>query len=289
VAEIAQAVLLRPAPREVPGAELAVRYMSATAAARIGGDLYEVVTTPGHVRIILGDVQGKGIAAVRTAAMVLGAFREAAYEAADLAEIAARIEQSMRYQAPEQEFVTAVLAELTPGCPMIEILNCGHPSPLLLRNGDVVPAEAPDPCLPLGLAELADDERTPCTWPFSPGDQILFYTDGISEARDKAGTFYPLSQCGQILTHHDAETALDLIKEQVISHVGHTLTDDAAMLLVKSAAISEPAGDAALIRSGVPASHVPAQALGARHAQALPAGPALPSESVSPGTVPSQA
>ena len=117
VAEIAQAVLLRPAPREVPGAELAVRYMSATAAARIGGDLYEVVTTPGRVRIILGDVQGKGITAVRTAAMVLGAFREAAYEARDLAEVAARIEQSMRYQAPEQEFVTAVLAELDPGLP----------------------------------------------------------------------------------------------------------------------------------------------------------------------------
>jgi serine phosphatase RsbU (regulator of sigma subunit) len=282
VAEVAQAVLLRPAPREVPGAELAVRYMSATAAARIGGDLYEVVTTPERVRIILGDVQGKGITAVRTAAMVLGAFREAAYEARDLAEVATRIEQSMRYQAPEQEFVTAVLAELTPGAPVIEILNCGHPSPLLLRDGQVVPAESPDPCLPLGLAELADDERTPSTWPFGPGDQILFYTDGISEARDKTGVFYPLSQCGQILADHDAEAALDLIKGQVISHVGHTLTDDAAMLLVKCAAVSEPAG-AALTLPGVPAGQVPAQALRAQSAQALP------SESVSPGTVPSQA
>jgi hypothetical protein len=283
VAEIAQAVLLRPAPRAVPGAELAVRYMSATAAARIGGDLYEVVTTPGRVRIILGDVQGKGITAVRTAAMVLGAFREAAYEARDLAEIASRIEQSMRYQAPEQEFVTAVLAQIIPGRPVIEILNCGHPSPLLLlRNGDVMPAESPDPCLPLGLAELADDERAPSSWPFSPGDQILFYTDGISEARDKTGAFYPLSQCGQILADHDAEAALDLIKGQVISHVGHTLTDDAAMLLVKCAAVGEPAATAALASPGVPADHVLAQALPARPARpaepALPGGPAVPSQ-----------
>jgi serine phosphatase RsbU (regulator of sigma subunit) len=282
VAEVAQAVLLRPAPREVPGAELAVRYMSATAAARIGGDLYEVVTTPERVRIILGDVQGKGITAVRTAAMVLGAFREAAYEARDLAEVATRIEQSMRYQAPEQEFVTAVLAELIPGRPVIEILNCGHPSPLLLSDGDVVPAESPDPCLPLGLAELADDERTPSTWPFGPGDQILFYTDGISEARDKTGAFYPLSQCGQILADHDAEAALDLIKGQVISHVGHTLTDDAAMLLVRCAAVSQPAG-AALTLPGAPPSQVLAQALRAQSAQAFP------SESVSPGSVRSQA
>ncbi len=288
VAEIAQAVLLRPAPREVPGAELAVRYMSATAAARIGGDLYEVATTPDRVRIILGDVQGKGITAVRTAAMVLGAFREAAYEATDLVEIAARIEQSMRYQAPEQEFVTAVLAELIPGCPVIEILNCGHPSPLLLRNGDVMPADSPDPCLPLGLAELADDERTPSTWPFGPGDQILFYTDGISEARDKTGAFYQLSQCGQILAGHDAEVALDLIKGQVISHVGHTLTDDAAMLLVKCAAVTESADAAPVDRPGA-AGHVPAQALRAQSASDLPAGPSHPGEPVSPGTVPSQA
>jgi serine phosphatase RsbU (regulator of sigma subunit) len=192
--------------------------------------------------------------------MVLGAFREAAYEAADLVEIAARIEQSMRYQAPEQEFVTAVLAEITPGCPVIEILNCGHPSPLLLRNGEVMPAESPDPCLPLGLAELAEDERAPSTWPFSPGDQILFYTDGISEARDKTGVFYPLSKCGQVLASHDTEAALDLIKGQVISHVGHTLTDDAAMLLVKCAAVTESMGATALTLPGVGVSHVPTQA-----------------------------
>jgi serine phosphatase RsbU (regulator of sigma subunit) len=272
VAEIAQAVLLRPAPREVPGAEVAVRYMSATAAARIGGDLYEVVTTAQHVRIILGDVQGKGVAAVRTAAMVLGAFREAAYEARDLAEIAERIEQSMRNQAPEQEFVTAVLAELIPGCPVIEILNCGHPAPLLLRDGNAVPAESPDPCLPLGLASLTDEQRAPTTWPFGPGDQILFYTDGISEARDKAGAFYPLSDCGPILAGHDAEAALDLIKGQVISHVGHTLTDDAAMLLVKCTAV-DSATAAPAVRPDGRGGHIPVQP--------------VPAQPMSPGTLPS--
>jgi hypothetical protein len=256
VAEIAQAVLLRPAPREVPGAELAARYMSATAAARIGGDLYEVITTPQHVRIILGDVQGKGIAAVRTAAVVLGSFREAAYEAAGLAEIADRIEQSMRYQAAEQEFVTVVLAQLTPGRPVIEILNCGHPAPLLLQDGDLVPAEPPQAYLPLGLAGLAGEDRVPSTWPFGPGEQILFYTDGISEARDKAGAFYPLSQCGQILAGPDPEAALDCIKAQVIEHVGHTLTDDAALLLLKRAPADVPAAGTAA-DGGIPVVTIP--------------------------------
>jgi serine phosphatase RsbU (regulator of sigma subunit) len=244
VAEMTQAVLLGAPPGEVPGARLAVRYMSATAAARIGGDLYAVIATPGRVRLIVGDVQGKGIAAVRTASMVLGAFREAAYEAASLGEIAERIERSMCYQVAEQDFVTAVLAQMVDGSTGIEILNCGHPSPLLSRGGldsaglagaaKVAFAESPDPGLPLGLSSLTDGPRVADTWPFGPGDQILFYTDGISEARDKSGAFYPLlSQCGPVLAGGgDPEAVLDLIGDQVVRHVGHKLTDDAAMLLV---------------------------------------------------------
>ena len=243
VAEMTQTVLLGSPPGEVPGAQLAVRYMSATAAARVGGDLYAVITTPGRVRLIVGDVQGKGIAAVRTASMVLGAFREAAYEAASLGEIAARIERSMTYQGAEQEFVTAVLAEMADDSTGIEILNCGHPPPLLSRGGldsagldgaKVAFAESPDPGLPLGLSSLTESPRLADTWAFGPGDQILFYTDGISEARDKSGAFYPLlSQCGSVLTGGgDPEAILDMIGDQVVRHVGHKLTDDAAMLLV---------------------------------------------------------
>src|SRR5262249_55597081 len=107
VAEVAQQVLLRPVPDRTPPLEVAVRYVSASAAAKIGGDLYEVISTPHQVRFILGDVQGKGLPAVRTAAVVLGAFRESAFDAADLTEITSRIELSLRHQAAEEEeFVT---------------------------------------------------------------------------------------------------------------------------------------------------------------------------------------
>lgn len=263
VAEMAQAVLQRPAPREVPGAEIAVCYMSATAAARIGGDLYEVISTPAWVRLIVGDVQGKGIGAVRTASMVIGAFREAAYDAPDLVQIAARIEQSMSHQAAEQEFVTAVIAEMTPGSTTIEILNCGHPSPLLMRDGQAALADSPDPCPPLGLSSLVAGPRIADTWPFDIGDQILFYTDGISEARDRTGAFFPLLPlCGPALAGSDPEAALEEIKDQVVRHVGHTLTDDAAMLLVKSMAMAN-------YPAGTPADPVPT--LGAVPAQGLSA------------------
>lgn len=244
VAEVAQQVLLRPVPDETPPFEIAVRYVSASAAARIGGDLYEVISTPRHVRFILGDVQGKGLAAVRTAAVVLGAFREAAFDAVNLTEIAARIELSLRHQAAEEEFVTVIMGQTAAGGSAVEILNCGHPAPLLLAGGTVTQVEDPDPGLPLGLASLAPDQaasgRMPRTIPFGAGDQLLFYTDGVSEARDKTGTFYPLSRCGALLAAGDAEEALARLEGDVIRYVGHAFDDDAAMLLIRPARQEAP-------------------------------------------------
>jgi len=239
VAEVAQQVLLRPVPDQTPPLEIAVRYVSASAAARIGGDLYEVISTPRHVRFILGDVQGKGLKAVRTAAVVLGAFREAAFDAAALTEIAARIELSLHHQAAEEEFVTVIMGEAAADGSSIEILNCGHPAPLLLRDGMATPIEDQDPGLALGLASLVPDQaasaRTSSSVPFGPGDQILFYTDGVSEARDKTGTFYPLSRSGALLAVGDPDAALAQLEGDVTRYVGHALDDDAAMLLIRSA------------------------------------------------------
>lgn len=242
VAEVAQQVLLRPVPRHTPPVDMAVRYISASAAARIGGDLYEVVTTPRHIRFILGDVQGKGLPAVRTASVVLGAFRVAAYDAADLAEIVARIELSLRQQATTEEFVTAIIAQVTVDGAAVEILNCGHPPPLLIRDGNATPVEDPDPGLPLGLDLLVPSAaRASVSVPFRPGDQLLCYTDGISEARDKTGTFYPLQQCGSLLGGSDPDAALGRLGDHVARYVGHALEDDAAMLLVRHAPSEVPA------------------------------------------------
>ncbi|MCL2581194.1 MAG: SpoIIE family protein phosphatase, partial [Streptosporangiales bacterium] len=124
VAEAAQQILLRPLPARIAPVRIAVRYMSASASARIGGDLYEAVAAGGHVRLIVGDVLGKGLPAARTAAVVLGAFREAAYDAPDLPCIAARIEASLRHQEAAEEFVTAVLAQVSADGSRVEILNC---------------------------------------------------------------------------------------------------------------------------------------------------------------------
>jgi uncharacterized membrane protein len=251
VAEAAQRVLLRPVPSEIGPVQLAVRYVSASASARIGGDLYEVVVAAGGmVRLIVGDVQGKGLAAVQTAATVLGAFREAAHDAPDLVRLAARIELSLQRQAADEEFVTAILAQVAGDGSGIEILNCGHPPPVMLSGTAVRFAETLDTGLPLGLAGLAPGERTGHSFALGLAEAILFYTDGISEARDKSGAFYELSGCGTLLAGLGPDAALDRLRDDVIRHVGHELRDDAAMLLVGRPGGAPAAGDQATAAGG---------------------------------------
>jgi serine phosphatase RsbU (regulator of sigma subunit) len=232
VADVAQRVLLRQVPRRMGPVQIAVRYISAAVAARIGGDLYDVVTVAGTTRMIVADVQGKGLTAVQTAAVVLAAFRESAYDAPDLSVITEHIERSLNRQSQGGEFVTAIMAEITEGSTEIRLLNCGHPPPLLVSGSLARLAEPVEPGLPLGLGHLAPDERKEHTAPFGPGDRILFYTDGISEARDKSGAFYPVDRCGVLLDGPDPDAALDRLYDDVLRHADGPLHDDSAALLV---------------------------------------------------------
>jgi serine phosphatase RsbU (regulator of sigma subunit) len=257
VAEAAQRVLLRPVPEQIGPVGLAVRYMSAATSARIGGDLYEVITADGKVRLIIGDVQGKGLAAVQTAAAVLGAFREAAHDAADLAALAARIELSLQRQATEEEFVTAILAQIASDGSVMELMNCGHPPPLLLSGAGAAFAEPRSVGLPFGLGGLAPAGRSVEPVTLGPGDRMLFYTDGISEARDKTGAFYQLDHCSALLRGSEPGRALDLLCDDVIRHVGHKLRDDAAVLLVTRNPPGLKSGTGQAGADGLPRAGVP--------------------------------
>ncbi|MEU6998145.1 PP2C family protein-serine/threonine phosphatase [Nonomuraea sp. NPDC046570] len=233
VAEAAQRVLLRPVPRRAGDLRIALSYTSAAAEAQIGGDLYEVVvTTANGVRLLIGDVQGKGLAAVETAAWVLGAFREAAYDEPDLSGLGDRLETSLARHLDAEQFVTAILAEVHED--EITLLNFGHPAPLLLTgDGQISEVDLPNEGVPLGLGGLGAGVPKPYQVPFGQGDQILFYTDGVIEARDDGGAFYPLLARADILQCVDPQAALDDLRADLLDHVGGPLPDDAAMLLLQ--------------------------------------------------------
>ncbi|MEU6594159.1 PP2C family protein-serine/threonine phosphatase [Streptomyces sp. NPDC046881] len=239
VADIAQRVLLRPVPHHIGGLRLESLYRSAAAEARIGGDLYEAVPTRYGVRLLIGDVRGKGLLAVETAAALLGAFREAAHDEPALPALVERVETSMNRRAMllggsevGERFVTAVFAEFAADDPSIRVVNCGHPPPVRIRSGEVRELDNGRSAPPLNLGMLVGEPYHVDTYSFRPGDQLLLYTDGITETRDAAGTFYPLLQRLRSWGGLPPRDLLERLHHDLLDHSGDRLQDDIAALAV---------------------------------------------------------
>ncbi|MFF7969805.1 SpoIIE family protein phosphatase [Streptomyces sp. NPDC007905] len=237
VAEIAQRVLLRPVPHRIGNLLLASLYLSAAAEARIGGDLYEAVPTMYGVRLLIGDVRGKGLLAVETAAALLGAFREAAYDESDLPALAGRVETSMSRGATllggsemSERFVTAVFAEIPADAHVVRVVNCGHPPPLLIRPDEVRELDRGRSAPPLNLGMLIGDPYHVDVYEFRPGDQLLLYTDGITETRDPAGSFYPLPQRLRSWGPLPPRELMERLHQDLLAYSHDRLQDDTAAL-----------------------------------------------------------
>jgi serine phosphatase RsbU (regulator of sigma subunit) len=124
----------------------------------------------------------------------------------------------------------------------VELLNRGHPPPLLMDGEGPRLLEVAEGGLPLGLAQFAARPGQPAAAApagrasvveVGPGDRILFYTDGVSEARSRSGEFFPLTECPAVREAGDPDQILDALSTAVLRHVGHALDDDAAMLLIR--------------------------------------------------------
>jgi hypothetical protein len=255
VAEAAQRAVLRPLPKTVGPLAIGVVYLAAAAEARVGGDLYEVAATSDHgIRLIIGDVRGKGLEAVEVAADVIGRFRELAHSVHTLDEIAYRLDAGLtRRWGQHEEFVTALLAQIDVERGRLSIFNCGHPPPILIAQDSTVSVlEVRAPAPPLGLITLGNDSGAKEMYAFRPNDQLLLYTDGVTEARDASREFYPLSERVALLAPKAQPKAararaaarqparpaspslLDLVRDDLIRYVGSPPDDDAAMLLVQA-------------------------------------------------------
>jgi len=253
VAEAAQATILKPVPGAVGRLAFAARYRSAAAAANVGGDFYDVLATPHGVRLLVGDVRGKGLDAVLLAAGVLGSFREAAFTAGpDLAAVAQAVGDSTARLIGTEDFVTAVFVELgSDGHGWI--VRCGHPPPLVIGPGGVHPVGDTGEQPPLGLVVRPVAEPLV----LAAGERLLLFTDGLSEARDRSGCFFDVDTAAATLRDSDLDEALDRLLAAVDEHTGHRLSDDLALLLVEhlpQPASSEPVPAPPVARQGRSAS-----------------------------------
>ncbi|EFH29034.1 MULTISPECIES: PP2C family protein-serine/threonine phosphatase, partial [Streptomyces] len=165
----------------------------------VGGDIYDVVDSPFGTRVLIGDVQGKGLAAVGSAFAVIGAFREAAHREPTLTALVdvldAAVVRHNSYAAhtgDDERFVTALIICVDAETE-VQAVNCGHFLPHVLHHGTVSTPEL-DPGVPLVLAELAHEPTTVGWFDFPEGATLLLSTDGLTETRSDDGTFYPVDE-----------------------------------------------------------------------------------------------
>ncbi|WP_308425155.1 PP2C family protein-serine/threonine phosphatase [Wenjunlia tyrosinilytica] len=258
IAAAAQEVVVRPVPARLGPVGAASLYLAAEKGAQIGGDLYEAVPTRHGVRMIIGDVRGKGLPAVRSAAAVLGAFREAVHYEDELAGVMNHCAAALRREgaAPgvgdrgegevrAESFVTALVAQVSDAL-VVQVVNRGHPPPLVLCRGKAHALMPASPLLPLGLEDLLTGRAAePQSYPFAPGDRLLLYTDGVIEACDPGNDFFALPQAMEAAPACTPAQFLEHLHQGLIRHTRDRLADDVAMLVVDRLA-QDTAGQAAV-------------------------------------------
>ncbi|MCX4533767.1 serine/threonine-protein phosphatase [Streptomyces sp. NBC_00841] len=247
IAETAMRAVL-PKPNDwIGGLQIAARYEAAQADEFVGGDLFAVVDSPHGVRLVVGDVRGKGLDAVEAVAVIIGAFREAAEQEASLEDVAQRLERALAREGerrggidPVEGFVTAALAEIPHGAAEVRIVNRGHPEPLLLHADGGVEVLVPSvPALPLGMGLGVWPDQAD-VWSLAAGTTLLVYTDGLSEARDKQGIFYDPAARLRGSLFPGPEELLSALTDDVRLHTGGKSTDDLALVAVARPAEGQP-------------------------------------------------
>ncbi|MFD7434885.1 PP2C family protein-serine/threonine phosphatase [Streptomyces sp. NPDC059861] len=251
IAETIRRTVLRPLPAEWGGLSHAGVYLAADTDARVGGDFYDIQPGPHGTRVLVGDVQGKGLGAVEAAAALLGTFREAGYHEPDLATVAERMAVRIRRhqdhvaalgRSDNDRFATALLLGFPQdAADTVDVVNFGHDPPLIAgpRGVRTLPTTGG---LPLGLGDLVPPGVPTLPpvrrFPFAADETLLITTDGVTEARAPDGAFYPLTvEVTRALTA-DPRTAhpgrlVALVRDGVLRHSRGHLADDTTVMALR--------------------------------------------------------
>ncbi len=203
----------------------------------VGGDAFDYAVNGDVLHAALFDTVGHGIGASALTTLTLNTYRNARRSGLSLADTYRSIDKWIRAQYPGA-FVTAVLVELDTATGIYQRICAGHPAELLLRNGRAT-TQLPTPtALPQGLGHMLRRRPGITEVALQPGDSILLYTDGITEARSADGELFGPDRLASFVLGAladgapPAETMRRLIHE-IVSYENGELRDDATAALVQ--------------------------------------------------------
>ncbi|MCA8996797.1 MAG: SpoIIE family protein phosphatase [Planctomycetaceae bacterium] len=215
---------------EIDGYEFFASYDSAQA---VGGDYYDIIPTKdGRIWIAFGDVAGKGVPASLVMSRMSSVVRSVSEFVTDASEAMARINDHMCAKAVEGRFVTFVLMILDPETHKLTVVNAGHMSPMI-RKPDGTIEEFDDEMIGLPIGVLEGFTFDQAEREIAPGETVLVYTDGVSEAMDPDNELYGMEQLREFVAKaspNPRELGIAL-REDVRRHAkGRPQNDDITML-----------------------------------------------------------
>ena len=200
----------------------------------VAGDAFDYSVNAGMLHLAIFDAMGHGLEATRMANLALGAYRFSRRRGFDLANSYRAIDDAIATQFGDEHYVTGQLVTLDLATGLLRWLCAGHPPALVLRRGRLAAQLSAEPCLPLGLGH---DPLAPAESSLEPGDHLLFFTDGVPEARSPGGERFGEERLIDLTIRalSDQQTLAETVRRLVRSVQAHRegpLGDDATVLLV---------------------------------------------------------
>lgn len=231
IADTLQEALLT-VPEHMEGIDFGYLYRSASIAARVGGDFYDIFELPkGRIGIVIGDVSGKGLEAATLTSLVKNTIKAYAYESESAAAVMARTNEIVRKAPTRAPFVTAFFGILDLSSGKLVYCSAGHPEAILKKaTSKIMLLETSSPIIgAFPRVSFVDEEIT-----LTKGDMLVFYTDGVIEARCDSLFFGEerLISFVRDLKPLSARDVTRAIFREVLRCTGGKLSDDIALLAV---------------------------------------------------------